>query len=214
MTFDEHVENGLASTLDADAGDPRRRILFIARRHFLTHGFRGVTMDDLAGELAMSKKTLYAHFSGKGVLLEAVIDDKMRSVDEDLGRVAAGSRSDFPGALQELLACVRRHAEELQPPFLRDLARETPSLFKRVQLRRRKLFQQHFGKLLGEGRKAGMIRRDISTDLIIEILLGATEALVNPEKLSQLGVSAKTCISSIITIFLEGTVTDKGRINL
>lgn len=204
----------MPSVAASEGAEPRRRIVTTARRHFLAHGFRGVTMDDLATEMAMSKKTLYAHFSGKVSLLEAVIDDKMQSADADLGRVAAGSRTDFPGALQELLACVCRHAEELQPSFLRDLARETPSLFKKVQVRRRKLFQQHFGKLLAEGRKAGMIRRDISTDLMIEILLGATEALVNPEKLAQLDVSAKTCIASIITIFLEGTVTQKGRVNL
>ena len=41
------------------------RIVAAARRYFLAHGFRGVTMDDLAAELGMSKKTLYAHFSSK-----------------------------------------------------------------------------------------------------------------------------------------------------
>ena len=44
-------------------GEPaHRRIVAGARRYFFAHGFRGVTMDDLAAELAMSKKTLYAHF--------------------------------------------------------------------------------------------------------------------------------------------------------
>src|SRR5437867_6485759 len=51
--------------------DPnRQRIVDAARVHFFSHGFRSVTMDDLAQELGISKKTLYAHFPGKFDLLE------------------------------------------------------------------------------------------------------------------------------------------------
>ena len=60
--------------------DPnRQRIVDAARVHFFSHGFRSVTMDDLAEELGISKKTLYAHFPGKIDLLTladpAVVDD-------------------------------------------------------------------------------------------------------------------------------------------
>lgn len=195
----------------ATARDPRHRITVQARAHFLTHGFRGVTMDDLAAELGMSKKTLYAHFPSKAALLEAVVSDKLRSVDADLRGIVATAVADFPTALHQLLACVRRHAEEPQPPFIRDLARETPELFQTVQARRRALFHEHFGKLLVDGRRGGMIRRDISVGLMIESLLGATEALTNPPKLSELGLSARECLAGIITLFLEGVVTEKGR---
>jgi len=168
-------------------------------------------MDDLAAELGMSKKTLYAQFASKGELLGTVIDDKLRSVDSDLARIASESASDFLGALHHLLACLREHSEELQPPFLRDIARETPELFQLIQTGRRALIQRHFGKLLREGRKAKMIRKDIPADLMVEILVGATDALINPKKLSQLKMSARTGLSAIITIFLEGVVTARGR---
>ncbi len=49
----------------------RQRIVDATRVHFFSHGFRRVTMDDLAAELGISKKTLYAHFPGKFDLLEA-----------------------------------------------------------------------------------------------------------------------------------------------
>jgi AcrR family transcriptional regulator len=54
----------------------RQRIIDAARAHFFSHGFRSVTMDDLAVELGISKKTLYAYFPGKFDLLEAVLADK------------------------------------------------------------------------------------------------------------------------------------------
>src|SRR6188472_3074551 len=57
------------------------RIVSEARRHFMAHGFRGVTMDDLAAELGMSKKTLYAHFRSKPELVQAVILAKAAEVE-------------------------------------------------------------------------------------------------------------------------------------
>ena len=57
----------------------RQRILARARNDFLAQGFRSVTMDDLAAELGMSKKTLYVHFPSKKALLEAIVSDKFRS---------------------------------------------------------------------------------------------------------------------------------------
>src|SRR5438552_1381598 len=56
----------------ADTSSARNRIIAGARSHFFAHGFRGVTVEDLATELGMSKKTLYAHFSSKTGILEAV----------------------------------------------------------------------------------------------------------------------------------------------
>src|ERR1700741_1877015 len=62
------------------------RIVSEARRYYMAHGFRGVTMDDLSSELGMSKKTLYAHFRSKTALVEAVILDKATGLEAELGR--------------------------------------------------------------------------------------------------------------------------------
>jgi len=189
----------------------RQRIVAAARRHFLAHGFRGVTMDDLAEELGMSKKTLYAHFASKNALLEAVILDKARSVEADLERITADCSTDFLAALHQLLACVLRHAEELRPPFVRDIRREAPEMFELVEERRRDLIQRYFGKLLAEGRRAGMIRKDISTRLITEILLGTVQAIMNPAKLPELGLTPRDGFSAITAVVLEGVLTETGR---
>ena len=69
----------------SEAGRSRRPAAHLdeSANDFLTQGFRSVTMDDLAAELGMSKKTLYAHFPSKKALLEAIVADKFRSVNED-----------------------------------------------------------------------------------------------------------------------------------
>lgn len=159
----------------------------------------------------MSKKTLYSHFASKAALLEAVLLEKSRSIDADLRRISAGSSPDFSAALHELLACVQRHGEEIQPPFLRDLQREAPEMFGLVERQRRDHIQRHFTRLLAEGRKAGVIRKDIAVQLLIEILLAATQAIMNPPKMAELGLEPKTGYPAIIRVILEGAIARKGR---
>ena len=196
----------LAALTDQTA---RQRILAVARQHFFAHGFHRVTMDDLANELGMSKKTIYAEFPSKTALLEAVLLDKFRSIEEELEVITGACSADFLTGLERLLACVQRHTDEIRPPFLRDMQREAPDLFKLVQARRRKIIQHYFGAVLGEGRRAGKIRKDVGVDLIIEILLGAVEAIVNPARLVELDVSPKDVITPILSVILEGALTSE-----
>lgn len=192
----------------------RKRIIAGARRTFFTHGLRAVTMDDLAEELGMSKKTLYAHFAGKTALIEAMLIEKFQEVESELERITSELSTDFPGALQQVLAHVQQHTGEIKPPFLRDAWKEAPELFKLVETRRRELVQRFFGKLLGEGRKTGIIREDIPCELIMEILLGVVQAIMNPPKMAQLDLTPRTGFSAIISVILRGIITDKGRSRL
>jgi AcrR family transcriptional regulator len=190
-----------------------QRIIAAARRHYLSQGFRRVTMDDLAEELGMSKKTIYAGFPSKIALLKAVLLNKFDEIEEDLRRITSDS-SDVQVSLLRLLACVQRHTEEIQPPFVRDIQREAPEMFQLVERRRRDVIQRHFGKLFEQGRRAGIIRKDIPTRLIIEILLGATQAILNPPKMAELKLTPKTGFSAIIAVILHGALTNAGRSTL
>jgi len=194
------------------SGDPiRRRIVTESRRHFFAHGFRSVTMDDLAEELGMSKKTLYACFPSKAALVEAVIRDKFQNVDADLRRITSMASSDCLGALRRLLACVQGHMEEIRPPFVRDIRREAPDLFMVVERRRRDIIQRHFGTVFLVGRRTGLIREDIPPKLATEILLGAVQAVMNPPKMEELGLTPKIGFTAIMRVVLEGVTTEKAR---
>jgi hypothetical protein len=94
---------------------------------------------------------------------------------------------------------------------VRDIGRETPELFQLIEQRRRELISRHFGALFDQGRKSGTIRRDIPTHLIIEILLGAVQSIMNPPKLTALSLTLETGYSSIIRVILEGALTNKAR---
>jgi AcrR family transcriptional regulator len=201
-------KNNLIQPRDDDVA---ARIIAVGRQDFFAHGFRGVTMDDLAGELGMSKKTLYAYFPTKTDLLRAVLLDKFRRVEADLQLIATALSNDMLDSLRQLLACLQRHSEEIRPPFVRDIRREAPEMLELVQSQRRQIIERYFGSLLDECRKAGIVRKDISTRLIIEILLGATEAVMNPVRMAELDLTPKRGYSTIINVVFEGVLTKKGR---
>jgi AcrR family transcriptional regulator len=202
--------NGHLSDIALD-NSVRQRIIGAAREQFLANGFHSVTMDDVAEGLGMSKKTIYGHFPSKNALLEAMLLEKFRSAEEELEAITSECSADFATGLQRLLACAQRHTQEIRPPFLRDIQREAPDLFKLVQARRRELIHRYFNKLLGEGRREGLIRKDIPVHIIIEILLGAVEAIVNPPRLAELELSLKSAVTAILSVILEGALTTEGR---
>ena len=182
-----------------------------ARAHFFSHGFRSVTMDDLAEELGISKKTLYAHFPGKIALLEAVLANKFAGVEAKLREVSRAHPHDFAAALHELLANMQGELDEIKPPFVRDMRQKAPQVFKIVERRRAALIERFFGKLFVEGQRTGMVRKDVPAKLMIEILLAMVQAIMNPPKMEELGMVPKEGFAGILKIVLEGALTGKGR---
>ncbi|MBX3301447.1 MAG: TetR/AcrR family transcriptional regulator [Nitrospira sp.] len=182
------------------------RVIRAARKQFFTHGFRTVRMDDIAAELGMSKKTLYAHFPSKTALVQAIMQEKFSEVEADLTRLKSTNEQNVETALRNLLDCVQRHTAEIQPPFVRDIGRELPELFQVIEKRRRNLIRHHFGELFEQGQKTRLIRNDIPVYLIIEILLGAVQTIMNPPKLAELGLTVEAGYVSIIRTILEGAL--------
>ncbi len=188
-----------------------QRIVEAARAHFFCHGFRSVTMDELAEELGISKKTLYAHFPGKIELLEAVLADKFAGVEAKLNGIMHAHPHDFSAALHELLANTQRELDEIKPPFVRDMRQKAPHVFKVIERRRAALIERFFGKLFIEGQRAGMVRKDVPAKLTIEILLAIVQAIMNPVKMEELGMTPKEGFAGILKIILEGALTRRGR---
>ena len=189
----------------------QQRIVEAARAHFFCHGFRSVTMDELAEELGISKKTLYAHFPGKIELLEAVLADKFAGVEAKLNEISRAHPHDFSMALHELLANMQRELDEIKPPFVRDMRQKAPHVFKVIERRRAALIERFFGKLFIEGQRAGMVRKDVPAKLTIEVLLAIVQAIMNPLKMEELGMTPKEGFAGILKIILEGALTRRGR---
>ena len=168
-------------------------------------------MDDLAAELGISKKTLYAHFPGKIELLEAVLADKFAGVEAKLSGITRAHSHDFSTALHELLVNTQLELDEIKPPFVRDMRQKAPHVFKVIERRRAALIERFFGKLFVEGQRTGMVRKDVPAKLMIEILLAMVQAIMNPPKMEELKMTPKAGFAGILKIVLEGALTRKAR---
>lgn len=192
--------------------DPvRQKIVTSARAHFFQHGFRGVTMDDLAAGMAMSKKTLYVHFPSKRTLLDAAIEQKFESIEAEMDSIGTQIPKDFGDTLHRLLDCMRRHTQEISPTFVRDVAKDDPRLITQIKERRRHLISRTFGRILKIGQKEGAIRKDISAELLVEILIGIADSVATPESLALKRRGPGDVLPSILSVFLEGALVRKSR---
>ena len=82
-------------------GDKRRQILDGARTVFLSAGFDGASMGEIARAAGVSKGTLYVYFENKEDLFEALIIQEKTSLAEALFTLDAGN-PDVPGVLARL----------------------------------------------------------------------------------------------------------------
>ena len=60
----------------------KEQIIKTAKLMFLKLGFKSVTMDDIASEIGISKKTIYKYFSNKDILIENTIELAFSEVQE------------------------------------------------------------------------------------------------------------------------------------
>jgi AcrR family transcriptional regulator len=194
----------------SEADEARARILELAEQCFLTHGYSRVTMDDIATELRMSKKTLYRHFSSKEALGEAALSASFARVGQELDTLVRDERLDFAERLRGLVRTVAgRYGRAAL--VLRDLQRDAPVLWQRLLELRREAVQARFGALLASGVKAGAIRADVEPRLVLRMVLTLVDQLLRPDVLEELGMSADQVFSSMLGVILDGIRTGRRR---
>ncbi len=195
----------------ASAVEVRNRILEVAREQFFSLGFTKVTMDEIAHELGMSKRTLYQHFPGKKDLLRKALLNKAQRISEGLGKIIDGDQAHFGRKLEQALTFVATEMPHLSPIFLRDIQRHAPDVWQELDQRRQETIRTRFGKLIREGIKAGFLRKDIEAELLVLLFSTLVQNVMNPQTLSRLPLTASQAFAVISGVLFEGILTDKGR---
>jgi len=189
-----------------------QRIIESARERFLKLGFNRVTMDELCQELGISKKTLYQHFRSKAQILEAVVNSLMKETEFGVRELIMDSGLDFQEKLKRLLTFMGMRIAKLSPEFIMDLRKSAPDLWRRIDQFRREKILVNFGRLLAEGIKKGVFRKDIDRELLLMMFISLVQNLINPEVLSQISFSAVEVFDGIIKVIFEGVLTEQGRL--
>lgn len=194
-----------------DTTDPAGRILHAAQQRLFTLGYQALTMDELAHELGMSKKTLYVHFAGKDVIIERIIDMMGRTLRTQLERVLDDPDFTFTQKVHGIVGTAGATLARASPTTLRDLQRFAPRLYQKIEDLRLKIIPLVFGKLIRMGIREGMVRPDIDPAFATEFWLHAIRGLVQPDALDRMQLTVPQTLSRALDIFFAGLLTPAGR---
>ena len=192
--------------------EDKQRIVDVASRQFMENGISKVTLDEVASELGMSKKTMYKFFPSKEDLLKTIVHAMMNGVRMKVEAVI-NSDKPFVEKAPALLAIIGHQISVMSKQFLFDLQRFTPQLWKEIDEFRRQRILTSVQKMFVQAREEGVFRKDLDIELFILVFTSAVQGIVNPQTLSQHSFSAGEALRGIFRIIFEGAMTEEARKN-
>jgi AcrR family transcriptional regulator len=211
----ETMETKLVSGVsDRDCLAIRDRIVGVARDQFFRHGFDRVTMEEIARELGMSKKTLYRCFPDKTELIRSIVRMTMEGFASPVRELMRNRKLDFVTKLHGMMEIIGERLERVGPRAQHELLRAAPEVWREVEEFRRRNIIENFGRLVKDGVAHGFVRTDVNRDILVSVYLSATESIIHPGRLSEFGIPAPEALEAIISVVFEGLLTPKGRKHL
>jgi TetR/AcrR family transcriptional regulator, cholesterol catabolism regulator len=137
----------------------QQQILSIAKDLFLRHGFKAVTVDDIARHAGVSKKTLYEHFTDKDQLVLKALELVEKYFEESECAVS----KDSPNAVAEAVShmqVMEYFLRNLNPNCMPDLQRYYPQAFQAFELHKQNQIN-YIAANIKRGIKEGLYRKNI-----------------------------------------------------
>lgn len=184
------------------------KILYFTHAKFITEGFYKTTMDEIAKDLQMSKKTIYKHFDSKELLLSEVCDMRIGLMNEYLEDVIE-SNDDAITKFLRILHKQKSMALNCSPAWFRDLDVHAPHLRKKFDIVRKEKVTTLLEKLLEQGKKEKVVQ-NIPVDIIITALNGAMEAVTHADFVLNSKYSFHEAMRITAEIFFNGFLTPLG----
>ncbi len=184
----------------------KERIIAALTELSYTRGFYNFTMDELAGQAGMSKRTVYRYFSSKEEIIEAALDQFMADVAGGIGSIVSEGKNPA-----EMFAALVKHLTQtsgrlINPLVLQDLRVHYPHFWHKIEdFRTEKI--QHFIKLIMA--KKGYAR-DIDPQIFMAAFLASIQAVINPEFILDNGLTFDGAVSQLVEIFTYGLVGQNG----
>lgn len=187
------------------------RIVRQAREHFFAHGYCHCTMDELATELGMSKKTLYVYFRSKDDIIRALLDQLGAEIRIEAEALFANRSLNFAEKLRGFAESMFVRLARLNPRTPRELQRFAPHLHQQLMEICQRNIPYIFGRFIEEGQLAGKVRADINAPFAIEFFLQAMHGLINSEAMERHQMAPRDLVPRAIDLFFGGLLTPAGR---
>mgnify|MGYP006291013591 CR=1 FL=1 len=184
----------------------RERILLAAREKFFILGYSKVTMNELASELNISKRTVYYLYKNTNALLDAVIDHFFQEFQNNINKIINNKNEKALTSLKQIISLIQKQTAKFSIHAFEDIRKNNPEAWQRISNLREKMFNKQLRKLLNKAKEEGMVREDIDVEIIILIILNTIQSVVNPEVISGLSYSTEEVIDMLSKFIISGMI--------
>lgn len=185
-----------------------QRIVKRASELFLMHGIKSITMDFIAGDIGISKRTLYEVFRDKDALLLKTLAYQEEKSREERDKLALTCTNPFELGLKEF-ARISQAIRRVNRNYMRDLQKYHPKVLPYLEANR-KSNTEGVIRLTEEGIREGYVRPELNGRLLALILQAQFEILMNFEKIEEYNFSFSEVFETIVINFARGMATQKG----
>ena len=189
--------------------DIKERIQQKSHELFMRYGIRSVSMDDIALQLGMSKKTLYQYFSDKDELVDAVLGDEVNQGQQDCMKCFTGSKD----AVEEIFLTMEHIVEQfrnMNPMVLYDLQKFHFTSFQKFLKYKNEFLFDMIRKNMERGIKEELFRPEINVDVLSKFRLESMMMAFNMDIFPPRKYSLADVTREIIEHYLYGLATLKG----
>lgn len=189
--------------------EAKERILVKANELFNRYGIRSVSMDDIAAQLGMSKKTLYQYYTDKDELVHAVFDVALNTNRNNC--LDCTKKGD--NAIHEIFLSfdiMEEMLKTMNPSLLFDMQKYHPSAYKKFEEFKGSFLYKIIKANLERGVKEELYRDDIDTDILTRYRLYSVLLSFNPEVFPTIKTNPAYIEQQLIECFVYGLATPKG----
>lgn len=186
----------------------KERVVKTAANLFVRHGIKAITMDYIASQMGMSKRTLYENFRDKDTLLLSCVqfmDDETEKETDEIEKKSKNAIDLFLSVYQLSLQKLRYTNRN----YFSDLKKYHSSVCAYYEANKEKKLE-NFISFLQQGIYEGYIRKELNVE-IVTILLGAQlEMLMKSDDIDLNKYSFTEVFETIVMNFVRGIATPNG----
>ncbi|TDQ32586.1 TetR/AcrR family transcriptional regulator [Zeaxanthinibacter enoshimensis] len=188
----------------------KEKILDKATELFLSRGFKSVTMDDLAQELGISKKTIYTHFSNKTQIVKESVMQLFDQIAAGIEHICSLGKNPIE-ELYEIKKFAMTHLKDEQSSPQYQLQKYYPAIFETVRKKQFELMQDCVVKNLKIGIEQGIYRENINIEFVARIYFSGVNSIKDPNLFPADLFTAREIMDIYLEYHLRGIITPKGR---
>ena len=188
----------------------KNKIVESAEGLFLKYGIKSVTMDDIAKDLAISKKTIYQFFKDKTEVVNSVARNHLEKERQEIEEIHAKAEN----IIEELIMmtrCMRDNHMRINPAVFLDLKKYYKSAWQIYLKYKNSVFYQSIVKSLERGIREGYFRKNIDIEILATIRLELIQLSFNDEIFPRDKFNFIEVQNQISDHFINGILTTKGK---